>query len=161
LALDALLASYGPKISLLTVGATIPKIALHPAGKKLRDGMARIAGQAGIFWTEYQARRDPISFYKYDPLALRAFEANEPGQKPWVRLIGMKDMLSPATFKRHKLNHMRLHYQFVMANECRASYDYFMLLAGPAPFAYVSELPAGVLDAYGEDGSYRVPEKGH
>ena len=161
LELDASLAAQGPKISLLTVGATIPKIALHPAGKKLRDGMARIAGQEGIFWTEYQARRDPISFYKYDPLALRAFEANAAGRMPWVRLIGMKDMLSPATFKRHKLNHMRLHYQFVMANECRASYDYFMLLAGPAPFAYVSELPAGVLDAYGEDGSYRAPEKGH
>ena len=140
LELDASLATQGPNISLLTVGATIPKIALHPAGKKLRDGMARIAGQAGIFWTEYQARRDPISFYKYDPLALRAFEANAAGQKPWVRLVGMKDMLSPETFERHKLNHMRLHYQFVMANERRASYDYFMLLAGPAPFAYVSEL---------------------
>ncbi len=158
---DAQLTGRGPKISLLTVGATIPKIALHPAGKKLREGMARIAAQVGIFWTEYQARRDPISFYKYDPLALRAFEANEAGRKPWIRLIGMKDMLSPATFKRHKLNHMRLHYQFVMANECRASYDYFMLLAGPAPFAYVSELPGGMLNAYGEDGSYRAPGKGN
>ena len=64
------------------------------------------------------------------------------------------------TFAHHKLNHMRLHYQFVMANERRALYDYFMLLAGPAPFEYLSTIPNGALDVYGEDGSYREPAKG-
>ncbi len=160
LAQDAALAAHGPKISLLTVGATIPKIALHPAGKQLRAGMARIAAEPGIFWTEYQARRDPISFYKYDPAALRVFHANVPGQKPHICLVGLKDMLAPDTFAHHKLNHMRLHYQFVMANERRALYDYFMLLAGPGSCEDVSTRHAGALDAYGEDGSYREPFKG-
>lgn len=158
---DAALTARGPAISLLTVGATIPKLALHPAAGRLREGMARVAAASRIFWTEYQARRDPISFYKFDPLALRPFAENRLGQKPHIRLVGMKDMLSPETFKRHKLNHMRLHYQFVMANERRALYDYFMLLAGPAPFEYSSMLPAGALDAYGEDGSYGASAKGN
>jgi pimeloyl-ACP methyl ester carboxylesterase len=157
--LDQALVAHGPKISLLTVGATIPKIALHPAGKQLRAGMAKIAAEPEIFWTEYQARRDPISFYKYDPLALRAFSANGAGQKPHICLVGLKDMLAPDTFAHHKLNHMRLHYQFVMANERRALYDYFMLLAGPAPFEYISTIPNGALDVYGEDGSYSGPGK--
>jgi pimeloyl-ACP methyl ester carboxylesterase len=158
---DPALASHGPVVSLLTVGATIPKIALHPAGKQLRAGMARIAAQPGIFWTEYQARRDPISFYKYDPAALRGFRANAKGQKPHICLVGLKDMLAPDTFAHHKLNHMRLHYQFVMANERRALYDYFMLLLGPAPFEYLSTIPGGALDGYGDDGSYRGPGKGN
>ena len=157
---DSALASHGPKVSLLTVGATIPKIALHPAGRHLRAGMARIAAEPDIFWTEYQARRDPISFYKYDPAALHPFRANAPGQKPHICLVGLKDMLARDTFAHHKLNHMRLHYQFVMENERRALYDYFMLLAGPAPFEYLSTIPNGALDVYGEDGSYREPAKG-
>jgi pimeloyl-ACP methyl ester carboxylesterase len=158
---DPALASHGPVVSLLTVGATIPKIALHPAGIQLRAGMARIAAEPGIFWTEYQARRDPISFYKYDPAALHAFQSNAKGQKPHICLVGLKDMLAPETFAHHKLNHMRLHYQFVMANERRALYDYFMLLLGPAPFEYLSTIPGGALDGYGEDGSYRGPGKGN
>lgn len=157
--LDPEFANRGPAISLLTVGATIPKLALHPSANRLRDFMARIAAEPKIFWTEYQARRDPISFYKYDPRALAAFVDNEVGRMPWVRLVGMKDMLTAGTFKRHKLNHMRLHYQFVMANERRASYDFFMLLAGPAHFDEVSLRPLGVLDLYGEDGSYHAPQK--
>jgi hypothetical protein len=156
---DAEFARQGPAISLLTIGATIPKLALHPSAKRLRDCMARIVREPKIFWTEYQARRDPISFYKYDPFALRAFNDNADGRKPWVRLVGMKDMLSPETFEHHKLNHMRLHYQFVMANERRASYDYFMLLAGPAHFEEISLRPLGALDIYGEDGSYRASAK--
>jgi hypothetical protein len=154
LAQDSEFANHGPEISLLTVGATIPKLALHPSASRLREGMARIVKEPKIFWTEYQARRDPISFYKYDPFALRAFEDNAAGRMPWVRLVGMKDMLTEQTFRRHKLNHMRLHYQFVMANERRASYDFFMLLAGPAHFSEVSLHPLGVLDLYGADGSY-------
>ena len=156
---DAAFAEHGPAISLLTIGATIPKLALHPAAKRLRGCMAQIAAEPKIFWTEYQARRDPISFYKYDPFALRAFNENRAGHKPWVRLVGMKDMLSPESFNRHKLNHMRLHYQFVMANERRALYDYFMLLAGPAHFDEFSQRPLGALDVYGEDASYHAPAR--
>lgn len=154
LARDPALASHGPTINLLTVGATIPKLALHPLSKKLRADMARIAAEPKIFWVEYQARRDPISFYKFDPRALRQFRENVPGRKPHIRLVGVKDMLSPETFARHKLNHMRLHYQFVMANEQRALYDYFLLCVGPAPLEAVAITAAGALDLYDADGGY-------
>jgi hypothetical protein len=68
----------------------------------------------------------------------------------------MKDLLSPETYERHKTNHMRLHYQFVMANEQRAIYDYFMMICGPAPFVFLSDIPRGALDVFGPDGAYRV-----
>ena len=158
---DADFASRGLKVSLLTIGATIPKLALHPAAKKLRDCMARIVSVRAIFWTEYQARRDPISFYKFDPFALLPLLNNEAEGRPCIRLVGIKDMLSAETFERIKLHHMRLHYQFVMANERRALYDYFMLLVGPGSCQFVSTLPAGMLDAYGEDGSFNTPGKVH
>lgn len=151
---DPALTSHGPTINLLTVGATIPKIALHPLSRKLRADIARLAAEPKIFWAEYQARRDPISFYKFDPRRLRQFRQNEAGKKPYIRLVGIKDMLSPETFARHKLNHMRLHYQFVMANEQRALYDYFLMCVGPAPLEAVAVTPAGAFDLYDADGGY-------
>ena len=89
-------------------------------------------------------------------MTLRPFDANAPDRKPRIVLVGLKDMFGDESYQRHKLNHMRLHYQFVMANEQRAIYDYFMLIAGPAPFAFLSGLPKGALDAMGEDGTYRM-----
>jgi hypothetical protein len=151
---DPLLTAHGPAINLLTVGATIPKIALHPLAKKLRADMARVAAEPAIFWTEYQARRDPISFYKFDPLAGRQFRDNASGKKPHIQLVGMKDMLSPETFTRYKLHHMRLHYQFVMGNEQRARYDYFLICTGPAPFEMLSRAAAGALDLFDENGAF-------
>lgn len=153
---DPNLGRSGPKVCLLTIGATIPKLALHPAAAWLRSGIQRIAEHPGIAWTEYQARRDPISFYNFSPVTLKRFDPTMRGKKPRIVLVGLKDFLSPETYRRHKMNHMRLHYQFVMANERRAIYDYYMLICGPAPFVFLSDIPRGALDVFGPDGSYRV-----
>jgi hypothetical protein len=156
LARDPNLGRRGPTVCLLTVGATIPKLALHPAAVRLRSDIKRIAEHPDIAWTEYQARRDPISFYNFNPVTLRPHDSTVRGKKPRIVLVGMKDLLSPETYERHKTNHMRLHYQFVMANEQRAIYDYFMMIGGPAPFVFLSDIPRGALDVFGPDGAYRV-----
>ena len=153
---DPNLARAGPTVCLLTIGATIPKLALHPAARWLRSSNQRVAHHPGIAWTEYQARRDPISFYNFDPVTLKRFNPTARGKKPRIVLVGLKDFLSPESYRRHKMNHMRLHYQFVMANERRAIYDYFMLICGPAPFVFLSDIPRGALDVFGPDGAYRV-----
>ena len=75
-ALTASLTQHGPKICLLTVGSTIPKLALHPAAGALRDCGTRVAAEPAIAWTEFQARRDAISFYKFDPVTLKRFDGN-------------------------------------------------------------------------------------
>jgi pimeloyl-ACP methyl ester carboxylesterase len=144
----------GPRICLLTVGATIPKLALHPSARRLRAGIARVAENPDVAWTEYQARRDPISFYNFDPVTLRRASPAVPGRKPRIVLVGLKDMLDAEHYERVKSNHMRLHYQFVMGNELRAIYDYFMLIAGPAPLAFLSNVPRGAIDVFGDGGAY-------
>ena len=63
-------------------------------------------------------------------------------------------MLSAPTLRRLRFSYMRLHYQFVMANEQRTAYDYFMLMCGPAPFAQTVTRPNGPADLYGADGAY-------
>jgi hypothetical protein len=67
LALDPDVGRRGPAVCLLTVGSTLPKFTLHPAGERFRRHAARIADEPSIAWAEYQARADAISFYKFDP----------------------------------------------------------------------------------------------
>jgi hypothetical protein len=45
---------------------------------------------------------------------------------------------------------MRIHYQFVMANERRSTYDYFMMVCGPLPVATWTTSPLGLLDFFGD-----------
>jgi hypothetical protein len=39
--------------------------------------------------------------------------------------------MSPDSYKRNRFNFFRLHYQFIMAADRRAPYDYVMLTCGP------------------------------
>jgi hypothetical protein len=152
---DPGLGQHGPKLGLLTIGATIPKIALHPRGAWLRDKTRRLAAEPSLAWAEYQARDDIISFHKFDPVKLVRFkDVNAPGG-PVIRRVQIHEMLSEETHRRFRFNYMRLHYQFVMANERRALYDYFMLMCGPVPFAAIIVQPNGPDDLYAADGSLR------
>ena len=72
-----------------------------------------------------------------------------------MRRVQIHQLLSDETFKRYRWNFMRLHYQFVMGNEVRAPYDYFMLICGPATFWDTISAPNGPIDLYAADGSLR------
>jgi hypothetical protein len=77
----------------LTVGATIPKFALHPRAHEMRRKIARIADEPSIAWAEYRSRDDTISFYKFDPVALRRIADDRLDGKPAqsVELTGDED----------------------------------------------------------------------
>jgi hypothetical protein len=157
LARDPDLGRNGPKLGVLTIGATIPKLALHPGGGWVRDATRRIAAEKSLAWAEFQARDDVISFHKFHPVELTRFKDVNDANPPVIRRVQIHEMLSEAAFRRYRYNFMRLHYQFVMANERRALYDYFMLICGPAPFWQTVNQPNGPVDLYGADGSLREP----
>jgi thioesterase domain-containing protein len=162
---DPRLGRRGPRLSLLTIGATIPKLALHPRGAWLRANARRLAAEPSLTWAEYQARDDVISFHKFDPVKLARVPSHcsgpqavqgrqEQQDSPIIRRVQIHEMVSPPTLRRLRFSFMRLHYQFVMANERRAAYDYFMLMCGPAPFRQTVTQPNGPADLYDADGMY-------
>jgi hypothetical protein len=153
LARDPDLARRGPAIAVLTIGATIPKIALHPAGARLRDCAEKVAREPDIFWVEYQARDDAISFYKLHPVTLQTIAPAGDPSPPLVRRVQLHEMMTPAEFRRRRLSFMRLHYQFVMANAQRATYDYFMIACGPLPLRATARAANGPVDLIAADGS--------
>jgi hypothetical protein len=151
---DPALGHHGPKLALLTIGAVIPKIALHPRGGWLREKAQRLAVEPSLTWAEYQARDDFISFYRVDPVKLVAIGDRYRPQGLVIGRVQIFRMLSEENWRRFRYNYMRLHYQFVMANERRTAYDYFMLMCGPAPFRQTVTVADGPAALYGADGSY-------
>ncbi|HAR27937.1 MAG TPA: hypothetical protein DCS46_26725, partial [Bradyrhizobium sp.] len=97
---DPPLEACGPKLCILTVGATIPKFSLHPMGGQIREAAQLVAGTPAIDWVEYQARDDAISFYRFDPVTLKRVSRDHPGCRPRIRRVQIHSMVSPMRFKR-------------------------------------------------------------
>jgi hypothetical protein len=149
---DPQFSKHGPPLCILTVGATIPKFALHPKGDRFRQATRSVAGETSIRWVEYQARDDVISFYRFDPVTLKRVGREELDGRPNIRRVQIHSMMDPASFQRYRFNFMRLHYQFLMGNAQRAPYDYCMITCGPLAFDEITA-PAGPVGRFLADGS--------
>jgi pimeloyl-ACP methyl ester carboxylesterase len=149
---DPQLGKSGPPLCVLTVGATIPKFSLHPKGEQFRQATRAVANDTSIRWTEYQARDDAISFYRFDPVSLKRVGRENLDGRPNIRRVQVHSMMDPASFRRHRWNFMRLHYQFLMGNDQRSVYDYCMITCGPLGFDSITA-PSGGVGRFQSDGS--------
>ena len=122
----------GKPIHLVSTGSSLLKVALHPAAGWLREAVGRLANARAIDWVEYQALVDIINVYKVDPVVALGLPATG---KPVVKIIRIRLMVEEHTYRRFRLNFLRVHRQAVMGNERRYFYDYYMLCCGPLPLA--------------------------
>ncbi len=144
-AIDAL-AGIGPTAktqpSLLTVGSSLMKIALHPRAGWLVSSIASLTS-TGTKWLDVQALTDVISFFRSNPAGSVGIRGK---LQPKTLAIRFKFMLSPQSYRRGKYNLFRTHRQFVLAAEKPYLYSMHMIAAGPVPFDSVwaeSGLPLG------------------
>lgn len=147
-------------VRLLTLGSTTAKFALHPAGERLRAAAREVAAASWIGWAEIQSRDDIVSFYKVNPVTLEAADVLDqnsvPGDfsaRPLIRHAAIRDMLTPKTYKRFRLDIMRLHCQCFLASDKRAAHDFNAYICGPARFDCVVAATSGLMDFVREDGS--------
>jgi hypothetical protein len=152
LELDPDLGRRGPPLTLITLGSIAPGAALHPKAARLRAEFARLAAEPSVLWIDSQSRADVLNFWNFDPVA--GIGAQVAGRRcnPLIWKVRFGDMLSRRFYWRIRFNFFRLHYQFIMASDRRAPYDYFMLVCGPVPLAAWARDPNGVLAAFGPDG---------
>ncbi|TCT07584.1 hypothetical protein [Aquabacter spiritensis] len=140
-------------LRLLTVGSTAAKFALHPAGARLRRAAWRVFEAEPIYWVEFQARDDIVSFYKVNPVTLRHAGNANGLLRPFVRQVRIRDMMTPETFSRFRLDIMRLHCQFFLANDRRATYDFYAFIFAPVRFEVLAAEMAGPMAVFGPDGA--------
>ena len=150
--LDPAIGTHGPSVCLATVGSTIPKFSLHPDAKRIRRDIQCVAASGAVEWAEFHARADPISFYKFDPVTEQRVD-DRYDRKPVIRMVRIRGMLEPETYKRIRFRFMRVHHQFVMANEKRNAYDFYMMGCGPLPFMRSAMTMEGPAILLGPDGA--------
>lgn len=153
LELDPDLGRHGPRLVLLTAGSIMPGIAFHPRSKYLREVVRRLAIEPSLTWVDCQVRTD-VSFADFDPVSGLGIDAGPARHNPVVLPVHFRKQLSPETYALVRFKIFRMHYQFIMANDLRASYDYFLYCCGPAP---IEEWAANAIETFarfGEDGSF-------
>jgi hypothetical protein len=149
---DPALLGKGTRIRVVTMGSSLLKIGLHPAAHRLRMAVKRVADQPGLFWADYQSLVDIISFYKCDPVAEMGLATRN---RPVLRQVSMRRMLSQDSYRRFSMNYLRLHRQFVMGNELRCHYDWFMICCGPVRLEDRALSPDAAVAMFAADGSLR------
>ncbi len=126
----ASLGKNGPSVTILTVGSTALKLGLHPAAGEFRAKVQTLVDAHAIQWVECQALTDIVNFYKTNPVSAMGLTSTRTEEFPRVQLVRIRDMLQPDVYKRFKYNIFRVHYQFIMANTKKCTYDFFMMCCG-------------------------------
>ena len=160
LELDPDLGRHGPRVTLLTVGSLLPAFALHPAAERMRAAIRRLAIEPAVRWVDCQARKDIMNFWDFDPVGGVGVEVSAEHKNPIIWPVRLRDMLTDAAYDRLRDSQFRMHYQYVMANDQRAPYDYFLLVCGPVPVTEWAAQPDAVLKSFGERAAYARPEAG-
>ena len=63
-------------------------------------------------------------------------------------------MLAPEFYRKIRFNLFRTHYQFIMANDKRAPYEYMMLVCGPLPVEAWARDGVNMLKRFAPDATY-------
>ncbi|MFG1344964.1 hypothetical protein V5F59_08730 [Xanthobacter autotrophicus DSM 431] len=150
------------RVRILTLGSTTAKFALHPAGTRLRAAAETVAAARHIGWLEVQSRDDIVSFYKVNPVTLAPasfaaplLPAGDFSQRPLLRHVEIRHMVSRSFYLKHWLDVMRLHCQCFLAGDIRAAHDFYAYLCGPLSLDVIAAHTNGLRAYTYADGTLR------
>lgn len=133
----------GKRVVFATLGGAVLQCSLLSPAHDLRRRVGTLAACPDIAWLEVQCLTDIINFYRTRVVAAAGFPALPQAR---IQLIRFKHMLSPERYRRIKRDFLRMHRQYVLGPDRRASFDFTLLSAGPIAaidFAgFTSERPA-------------------
>jgi len=154
LELDPDVGRHGPKIVLLTLGSVMPAAALHPAARRMRAAIARLAAEPSLTWIDCVSRKDVMNFWDFDLVAGTGVQVGPQRCNPLTWQVRFKEVVSAEYYRRLRLSFFRLHYQFIMSGDRPAPYDFVMLVAGPVAVAQWARHPHQTAAAFGPDGAF-------
>ena len=141
---------------LLTLGSVMPAVALHPAARRTRDVVKRLATEPTLAWIDCQSRKDYLSFPDFEPVDSVGVHVGAQRCNPLIWLVRFKDMIRPERYRRFTWNLFREHYQYIMAADRPAPYDYVLLVGGPVGIAEWAKHHQGLTLAFIRDGIFGI-----
>jgi pimeloyl-ACP methyl ester carboxylesterase len=154
LELDPDLGRRGPRVVALTIGSIASAVALHPRALKMRKVIRRLAIEPSIDWVDCQSRKDAMNLWGVDPVAGVGIQLGPERRNPLVWQVRFRDMLHAQFYGRLRWKFFRLHFQYIMANQMRAPYDFFMLIGSPVPITEWAKRQREIIAEFSADGKY-------
>lgn len=132
LARDPQLDRRGPAVALLTLGQTTPILSLMPEADWFREEVRALA-RSDLDWIDFSAPPDGACFALVDPVRIFDPQAPRPDGEARPKLLNARfmDLIEATTYRRVKRDWMRVHFQYLMAGDRLAAYDYFAITTGP------------------------------
>jgi pimeloyl-ACP methyl ester carboxylesterase len=119
------------RVSLLTLGGSIPMLGWQPEAKWFRDEIAALSQNKDIDWLDFTTTQDGATFAMLDPVQLLGLQPSADGPRPKVLSTKLFEMFTPETFARIRRDWRLVHFQYLMAFEKSGDYDFFAMVAGP------------------------------
>jgi hypothetical protein len=120
-------------VRLLTLGSLMPFYsmteALYGSDPAYREEMAALVAAEWIAWVDVTGPSDPGCAAALHPLL--GLDLGEPAGRPHRRSPRYGELLTPESFARLRKTPLAYHFQYIMASEKPAEYDFFRLTAGP------------------------------
>jgi len=132
---DPALGRRGMRLVLLTLGSVMPAVALHPAARRMREIVRRLAVEPTLAWIDCQSRKDVMTFLNFDPVDGVGVHVGAKRCNPLTWQVRFKDMLSLKDYRRLRWKFFRVHFQYIMAGDRPSPYDYILLIGGPVAIA--------------------------
>ncbi|APO74972.1 hypothetical protein AM571_CH02163 [Rhizobium etli 8C-3] len=126
----------GKQVVFASLGSAVLQCALLSSAKALRARVGLIARCRSVFWLDVHCLTGAIHFYKV-PVVAAAGHPDAPQAR--MQFIRVKQMLTPEHYKKIKLDFLRVHRQYVLGPDLRATFDFTLLTAGPVPAALVAD----------------------
>lgn len=154
--LDPDLGGHKPRVRLLTLGGNLPIVGFVPAAGWFRDQLRRLAAEPTIDWVDYQARKDVMNFFAFDPIKGHGIDVGAARRNPIQARMRLRKLIDPKIYPVFRWRFFRVHFQFIMANDRPDAYDFFMMLCGPIDLISRVRAPQDACDALAADGEARA-----
>lgn len=131
LARDDRIGTDGPALSLLTLGSSLPIVALQPRAGATRAAVERLVKSRRLVWVDYQAPQDWMNFPGFNPIRDLPLGVDEDETaNPIIRSAKFSEIIDAQTYRQIRLRPFRMHFQFLMANDRAGVFDIFALSLG-------------------------------
>ena len=133
---DPELARGSTSVSFLTLGSSIAMLGWQPQAEWFRDEIETVSNAQDLSWVDFSAAQDGACFALRNQASLSlGVDETELTNRPKVLSIKLFDLFSKERFARIRLNFFQVHFQYLMAGEKLAEYDYFAITAGSKTLA--------------------------
>ncbi len=120
----------GRPTAMLTLGHSIPMVAIPPAAHAFRATVERLSRDRRLFWWDVTARIDPLCFYNLHPLAGSGVPHAD-ARWPLLHTARFMHMYEPAAWARIRADKLQAHFLYLHTPQKRGNFSPYDVFYGP------------------------------